>query len=323
MLLHAVDDAVQLALAGAGVLVSARLVDGVRLDGPAGRQALALLLAGAVCWLAIRVPASLEWLVSRRATTLSRQGRGGGAWVLVLTPLGLVSAAAMLYLPQLWVAERLCRKAGLPLRIVDFWTLVVVAIVTYATVTTLRPVAWTLFRPRQASSSLRHAGVVLCCAGALWLVTLAVGGAELAPGAWWREILTFALLGWLFAKINIMYSFYGVPLGVTIPPAAAYAVVANALMLWFTSWFSTALLLTLSVRGFGSFFLGSLLASAVMWAVTWPFFLAGARRPHAKICVDRFGYFWPSAAEDEAEFDRQFRRQAMNHLMRPMSGPYF
>jgi hypothetical protein len=54
----------------------------------------------------------------------------------------------------------------------------------------------------------------------------------------------------------------------------------------------------LSVRGFGAFLLGALLALAVMWTVTWPFFLVGAQRPHAQARVGRFGYSWPSPAED-------------------------
>ncbi|MFC5746925.1 hypothetical protein [Actinomadura rugatobispora] len=295
---------------GIAIWCAAQILRDVRLEGPAGRQAAAvlvvLLLSRLLGWLALQGVRQLQdrrlwrqrWIRSHPGTTVSAFFVGSLSLAVVLEPFAW------------WAADAVCRALDLPLHMSGLWVFVAAPLVKSVIGFLLRSAA-DLRKPGELGKPIRFAA----CLGVLWLLVAVLDGVRLAAGQWWRTLLTTVVLAALFNVVNLRIS-----MSSTFPWAhtrrrlrrgmlilAVYSLVANALVLWPVSWFSTALRPSLEVAGTGTFLLGGLIATVVMWAANLPFFLAGLRARGLsmsgggtatgypiRLHVSRFGYIWES-----------------------------
>ncbi|GAA2437014.1 hypothetical protein GCM10010191_59830 [Actinomadura vinacea] len=299
---------------GIAIWCTAQILRDVRLEGSAGRQAAAVLVVLGLTWLVTLGSQGLRklqsgplwrnrWARSHPGTTVSAFVVGGLSLAVVLEPL------------TWWAATAMCRALDLPLRMSGFWVFVVAPLVKIVIDFLLRSVGEQR-KPGGLGRLVRFAA----CLGVLWLLVAVLDGVRLGAEQWWRTLITTVVLAALFNVANLRIS-----MSSTYPwdydrrrllwgmlMLAVYSLVANALVLWLVSWSSTALRPPLETAGTGTFLVGGLIATVVMWAANLPFFLAGLRARGLRLFgaeaeagylvhplrlhVSRFGYIWESPA---------------------------
>jgi uncharacterized membrane protein YvlD (DUF360 family) len=272
----------ELLVASAGILLATQVVARARLDGPWGQRIGALALAACVYLCGPRLPA----LVAGR---MRRTGPGCGTLLLRL-PGALVLGPVML-----WVAGELCRGAGLELRISGFWPLLVAAVVLVAAESYLGTLIRVGTRDGREEGAAGPVVLTLAAALGLWLAALALPGARLADGPWWRQLLTLLVLGWLFAlNPKVPVPFLRILTSRSGPFLFVVGVCVNALVLWAVTWFSTGLRLPMHIGGVGGFLLAALLVTALMWVANLPAALplwrSGGPLVLLTVTIGRFGF---------------------------------
>ncbi|KRV47241.1 hypothetical protein AQ490_07115 [Wenjunlia vitaminophila] len=100
---------------------------------------------------------------------------------------------------------------------------------------------------------------------ATWVVT----GITLTEEHWWEDAGTLLVVALVFGVINVLVKpvvkLMALPLFVLTLGLITFVV--NALMLWLTSWVSSALDLGFEVDGFWAALLGALIISVVSWGL--------------------------------------------------------
>lgn len=266
-----------LVAAAAGVSVAVLLVPDFRLDGSSGGQLLAVLgiavvvTAGTVL-LPLPVNRWLRGAQDRSARAMATEpdlyasdreffAPARRAMFLGFAGAAVRVAVAVVVMPvALWLSTWLGEAAGLPVRLLGFWPTVVAALV----IAVVSGMAGSLLelltgrsRGRRAVWVLARYGLVL---GGLWLPVLVLGGVRLEPGSWTRQLLTLVVLAGLFSMISFELT---VPFVTTI-----LTIAINGLKLWFLSWFSTGLEVSLRISGFVNFLLAALIVTVVILLVS-------------------------------------------------------
>lgn len=276
----------------AGVWVAAQLVKGMSLEGSAGQQLLALLVVVAVNVVGVYLSPVLVGVL------------GGCLGVPLMFAFAVASSPLLL-----WAGVAVCRWLDLPLDIAGFWPLILAAVVVHVVVACAQQVWAARTKSGRRQGALAAIVRTATSFGVLVLIAAVFDGARIETGAGSQQLLTLSVLAVVFIIPDITVNRWGEDIILmswvsSLLVLAVYAVVANALMLWLISWISTGLTLTLSVSGFVTFLLASLLGTAVMWLVNAPFLLYGGRHATA-VRTSRFGFLWVNAQNEQeiAEFD--------------------
>ncbi|MEE1751550.1 hypothetical protein [Streptomyces sp. SP18CS02] len=275
---------------------TAQITRGVELEGPAGQQAAVVLMLLAVAKLA-----QLPFWVWRRGTPRLLRARG------IRTRAGAVSCTLAVFMlvggvvvgpATWWLAESLCGLLDLPFRISGFWPYVVASLVDLVLMVVLKALSDSCTREGRSEGAVGRLARLTACFGVLCLLTAGTGTIRLGQEPWWRSLLTLVVLGALFSAAGLggtLFSDLGWPglrrtLLMVLPVLAVGSVAATTLLLWWVTWFSTALRPTAALEGFGSFLTAGLIATAMLWAANLPFFLYGLRRRGHSLRTPPGGY---------------------------------
>jgi hypothetical protein len=164
----------------------------------------------------------------------------------------------------LWLSVVVCQWLDLPLRVSGFWPFVVGAVVCYV-VAEIHDTIWDLLTAGGGQDRLVRLAELIVLVGGVgvfWLLVVTFDAIRIDDGAGWRQSLIIVVLGALFVSVVS-----GVHLSASLAPIS-FLIVAG--ILWLVSWFSTGLVLTLEVAGFGTFALAGLLGAVAMWVVKLP-----------------------------------------------------
>ncbi|GIJ81432.1 hypothetical protein SAMN05443287_1258 [Micromonospora phaseoli] len=244
--------------AALGIWVADLLLPGVRLDGPAARTLLALLLAAVLVFVAtVALPAPGYWLLNK-AKQRAQESFEADDYDLIdpIFVIGLVGVLGVVLGLAVWslvapLALLLAARADLGLSVDGYGVAVTVALTTLAVWPLVR---WPFHRPGQVAREVFKVALTL----AAFALTLAlVGGVWLEPGPGWLQLLTLAVLAQLYHMVwfEVTGPYLALPVRLTLA----------GLKLWVLSWLSGWSETPLRIEGFWSFGLAALIVVTVLW----------------------------------------------------------
>jgi hypothetical protein len=174
-------------------------------------------------------------------------------------PTALSVTAALLIIVlvpvTLWLSIRLSAQLGAPVRVTGFWPAVVAGLVFLAIQATASRLLHVLTWRRHSQWVLLGLALHLLHGAGLWLAVIALGGVRLEPAPGIDQALTLVVLGIWIAAVKLEFA---APFLTTIARVAG-----NALKLWAIAWLTTRMEVTLTVHGFWTLVLASVIVTLV------------------------------------------------------------